>query len=234
MLIYENKDKDTKVSKIKKNEFLFIVPYDKPRKTKEKRKIFWVNFPWNKLKIIKKETEKEIRKITISAEYIQTLDELLKKQKTLEYDTVVTLFTELGNQIKTLENFGLITLPFTPKDILVVDNHFFIIEDGLNKKTTTKTVSIKQPQIITKMKQNKLIAPEIKEIDAIPAKIHMNSSYYNLASLAIYCLFKKHITNSDDPSEIEEVLQNIFETKLYWGLKRCLISNREKRQFLMI
>ena len=130
MLIYENKDKDTKVSKIKKNEFLFIVPYDKPRKTKEKRKIFWVNFPWNKLKIIKKETEKEIRKITISAEYIQTLDELLKKQKTLEYDTVVTLFTELGNQIKTLENFGLITLPFTLKDILVVDNHFFIIEDG--------------------------------------------------------------------------------------------------------
>ena len=73
MRIFENEDKDVFIEKLEKNKYLLKIPYNKDTKQGSKRKIFWTNFPWRNIKIIKMSSSKEeIRDVVIQSESIQT------------------------------------------------------------------------------------------------------------------------------------------------------------------
>ena len=134
MKIFQNKDKEVFIKKTGQNKYLINIPYDKITKTGQKRKVFWVNFPWWNLKILKKtDLNNGSREIIVQAETIQTLSEFLSKKKyNISYQIALQLFTDIGNQIKTLEQFSLYISPFDLNNIVVIGEHFFFLEDTSN------------------------------------------------------------------------------------------------------
>jgi|TARA_R110001592_G_scaffold93064_2_gene270511 hypothetical protein len=236
MRIFENEDKDVFIEKLEKNKYLLKIPYNKDTKQGSKRKIFWTNFPWRNIKIIKMSSSKEeIRDVVIQSESIQTLSEFLTRRKfNIGYKLALQLFTDIGNQLKTLEQFNIYLGPLDLKDIVVIDEHFFIMEDTKNIAvfSTKLRLQMNQMKMIKKWQQNKFSAPEITNIKSLPVDIPIQSSYYNIASLLVYSLFKKHIDLKKDNTD--EILENIKNTKLYWGIKRCLVAQPEERYFLII
>jgi hypothetical protein len=83
-------------------------------------------------------------------------------------------------------------------------------------------------------------SPEIIKITSIPASIPLETFYYSLASLVIYCLTNKYLFEGNDIKSEKEINEIISDTqfikfgKLYWFLERCLYLNpRERKCFLM-
>jgi len=237
MKIFESNDKDVFIKKIRKNRYLIQIPYNKTTKLGQKRKIFWDNFPWLNLKIVEKRSSKEeIRDIIIQSEVVQTLPDFLAgKNHNIGYQLGLQLFTDIGNQLKTLEQFNIYLSPLDLKDIVVIGEHFFIMNDSKNVVFFSDTIDIEtnKLKIIHKWQKNKFVGPEIKQIKSLPASISIRSSYYNIGALVVYALFKKYI-DTENLKNVESILENIKETKLYWALKRCLEPEAKKRYILII
>ena len=71
--------------------------------------------------------------------------------------------------------------------------------------------------------------PEIIKIKELPSKINYKCSYYSLGLLIGYCLFGSDILEKN----IEEILESISFTKLYFFLKRCF-DNLDERCLLFV
>jgi hypothetical protein len=241
MKIFQNKDKEVFIKKTGQNKYLINIPYDKITKTGQKRKVFWVNFPWWNLKILKKtDLNNGSREIIVQAETIQTLPEFLSKKKyNISYQFALQLFTDIGNQIKTLEQFSLYISPFDLNNIVVIGEHFFFMEDTSNINfLNSNTIKINPTQLtlIHSWQKNKFSSLEIRKIKSLPQIIPIKSSYFNLGALVVFCLFKKYINveSKKMEDEVETIIENIKETKLYWALKRCLEVKAENRFILLI
>lgn len=236
MRIFENADKDVFIEKMEKHKYLLKIPFNKETEQGSKRKIFWTNFPWHNIKIIKmSSTKDEVRDVIIKSESIQTLSEFLTRRNfNMGYKLALQLFTDIGNQLKTLEQFNIYLGPLDLKDIVVIGEHFFIMEDTKNISvfSTKLRLQMNQMKMIKKWTKNKFSAPEIVNIKSLPADISVKSSYYNIAALLVYSLFKKHIDLKKN--NVEDILENIKNTKLYWSIKRCLVVKPEERYFLII
>jgi len=222
------KSKETTIEKIGKEKYKIAYPYFGPTKK------FWTNFPWHQLKIIKKNEHGEgIRHKIFEATSVQTLPQFLAQEKVLTYEQAFRLLQMIGNFIKALERFAICIPSLKQEDIVVVDEKsFFLVEDANATKIWNDMIEIKDPSVLKKYQENKFIAPEIKKITSIPAKqILANVSYYNLAALTVLCLFKKYLENN---KQEDAVLNPIYQTKLYWALKRCLHKNAKRRFFLVI
>ena len=221
------KSKETTIEKVSKEKYKITYPYIGNTKK------FWTNFPWHKLKIVKKnEHDEGIRHQIFKATSVQTLPQFLAQEKALTYEQAFHLFEMIGNFIKTLERFAICIPSLAMKDILVVDEKsFFIVEDSNFKSIWNDEIEIKDPLVLKKYQKNKFIAPEIQKITSFPKKILANASYYNLAALTVFCLFKKYLENN---KQEDAVFNPIYQTKLYWALKRCLQKNAKRRFFLVI
>jgi hypothetical protein len=80
-------------------------------------------------------------------------------------------------------------------------------------------------------------SPELINLTVIPAIIPLQSFYYSLASLIVYCLTNKYLFEGNDvksDQEINAILSSIKFGKLYWFLERCLHSKPEERKCLLI
>jgi len=87
------------------------------------------------------------------------------------------------------------------------------------------------------------VAPEITSIVRIPARVHSSCFIYSLGALAVYVLFGKYIESdsnfdsdfvSNFVSNFDSVLKPIFQTKLYWMLRKALDVIPEKRVLLYL
>ena len=236
MKIFENNDKDVFIKKLEQNKYLIQIPYNKQTKQGQKRKIFWTNFPWHNLKIIKmSSTKDELRDVIVQSESVMTLSEFLTRKKhNIGYPLAMRLFTDVGNQLKTLEQFNIFIAPLSFEDIVIIGNHFFIMEDTKNIAVFSNKITLQmtQTKMVHEWKKNKFVGPEILKLKSLPADVSIKSSYYNIASLVIFVLFKKYVDHNKDT--LEEILQNIKNTKLYWALIRCLEENVNDRFFLII
>lgn len=75
---------------------------------------------------------------------------------------------------------------------------------------------------------NLFLSPEIKNIKQLPQEIHYKTVYYSLGTLSLFFyLDANHKT-------IQEALQCIEFTKLYWLIQRCLHSLPERRTILYL
>jgi len=69
-------------------------------------------------------------------------------------------------------------------------------------------------------------APEILALSVIPAAVSYKCFYYSLGALVTYCL------GLELGSDME--LEIIYNTKLYWLLKRIMVSEPNKRILLLV
>jgi len=222
VLIYE--DSEISIKKKKKNEFVMLIKnwdgdYNK----------FWDNFPVSLMKVVKIDAKsEETQEITIKAEKMEMLSDLIKRNKTMDYMDCLVLLKDIGNQIQSLEMFNM-GIPFLkPSDILVVDNrHYFIINTSRILMVSNKTLTINTPY-----KRSSFFTPELQELTGIPAKISWKSAYYSLASLVLTCLTGEFLLGNK--SSAGEILDKLYATKLYWALMRCLETEPKDRYYLII
>ena len=141
------------------------------------------------------------------------LREYLTKSKfKISYNDALQIFTNVSEQLKSLEQDKIVFSLSLDDIIKNPDDNWEITDNKFFKKGTTKiTINNKD-----------FLSPELE------AGGHTESSgWYSLASIIAYCLTGKR----DIENNFEE-LESIRETKLYWALKRIL--NNEKRAILLI
>ena len=221
-IVYE--DKHISIKKKKKQEYSFFF-----KTWNDDTKKFWINFPFSLMKIVSEQNnvEKNTKEYILRADKMDLLSTHMKN-KTLSYNTSMSLLHDIGNQLQTLEMFN-IGFPFLNlEDILMVDdNHFFIINTSRMLILKNKNMHIETPY-----KKSPFYSPEMQNITTIPAKIHWKSAYYSLASLVVFCLTGKHILNNKKTSS--EMLDAMYQTKLFWALERCLVEDAHNRYYLII
>jgi hypothetical protein len=66
-------------------------------------------------------------------------------------------------------------------------------------------------------------APEILALSVIPAAVSYKCFYYSLGALVIHCL----------GLGLDSDLEVIYDTKLYWLLKRIMVIEPNKRVLLL-
>jgi hypothetical protein len=220
VLIYN--DSQVSITKNKKEFIIYVKDWD------GKYKKFWVNFPLSLLKLVKRETKDNTKIYTVRADKIEMLDDLIKRNETLDYNSCMSLLYDIGNQIQSLEMFN-VGIPFLKlSDIMVVDSkHFFIVNTKRILPVSNKTITINTPY-----KRTSFFSPEMQNITGIPSTVNWKSAYYSLASMIVYCLTHEHILGNKLP--IGEILDKLYETKLYWALMRCLEPEPRDRYYLII
>ena len=221
-VIYETST--VKLEKVKDQEYRLTVQWEGPHKR------FWINFPFNLLKVIGKSSPSAVtgrRVFSIRAKSIQTLPQLISREKGfLSYEQSISFLSGVGNQIQALERFD-IGIPFVDEeDVLVVDDrNFFYVNDSRTIGITDGSIEITDPY-----KPNRFFSPEFRKIEGIPARISYRSAYYSLAALVTYSLTGK-VINGNIKSKL---LDPIYATKLFWALERCLEENPANRYYLII
>ena len=220
-IVYE--DSEVMIKKKNKKEFIFLI-----KNRDDEYKKFWVNFPFSLIKIVSTKQENKQKEYIMHVEKVEMLDDIMKRRKHISYTDSLTLLYDIGNQIQSLEMFNM-GIPFLKlSDILVIDNnHYFIINTSRILPINNNQITINQPY-----KRTPFFSPELQDLNGIPSKINWKSAYYSLASLIIYCLTNEHILGNKLSSG--EILDKIYETKLYWALERCLMDDPQDRYYLII
>jgi serine/threonine protein kinase len=79
--------------------------------------------------------------------------------------------------------------------------------------------------------------PEIMELTSLPSEINYKCSFYSLGVLVVLYLLNNFLLVGNEikrVDEIENILRPIYNTKIYWFIKRCLEENIDKRVLLLI
>ena len=220
-VVYE--DGELVIKKKNKKEFIFLI-----KNWDGEYKKFWVNFPFSLIKIISTKKEKDQKEYTMHINKAEMLDDLIKRHKNLSYIDCLTMLYDIGNQLQSLEMFNM-GMPFLKlSDIMVVnDRHFFIVNTSRVLPISNDRITINTPY-----KRTPFFSPELQNLNGIPAKLNWKTSYYSLASLVVYCLTGEHILGNKLSSG--EIMDKLYETKLFWALQRCLVVNPEDRYYLII
>ena len=81
-----------------------------------------------------------------------------------------------------------------------------------------------------------LFSPEMKCKTSLPYFITYKSGIYSLGKLVMFCLFccREKKMDFENDENMLAILSSIYETRVYWCLKRCLEKNLEERFFLFI
>jgi len=220
-VVYE--DGELVIKKKNKKEFIFLI-----KNWDGEYKKFWVNFPFSLIKIISTKKEKDQKEYTMHINKAEMLDDLIKRHKNLSYTDCLTMLYDIGNQLQSLEMFNM-GMPFLKlSDIMVVnDRHFFIVNTSRVLPISNNRITINTPY-----KRTPFFSPELQNLSGIPAKLNWKTAYYSLASLVVYCLTGEHILGNKLSSG--EIMDKLYETKLFWALQRCLVVDPEDRYYLII
>jgi hypothetical protein len=79
--------------------------------------------------------------------------------------------------------------------------------------------------------------PEIFELKVLPTKINYKCIYYSLGSLIVFSLLNSYLLVANElktSEEIDFIIQPIYNTKIYWFIKRSLEQDINKRRLLLI
>ena len=218
-VVYQNNQ--TKLEKKNKDTWVLTVNWEGDTKK------FWINFPYNLLKITKQDKVGDDKKFTIKATSIKPLSVFLKENKNrLSYDNSIDMLFDIGNQLQSLERFYM-GVPFIDiKDIIVVnEKHYFYLNDEKVLDIKNGKLDIDEPY-----KKSLYFSPELKKMRTLPGKISYKSSFYSLASLVIFCMLNTNITEDNK----DYVLAPIYTSKLYWAVLRMLEKNPNDRFYLII
>lgn len=205
----------------KKNTFSFIL------KNKEFQNYFDEIKSFTKVNVERKVA------FQFNALQVLTLSQLLKSEKELSYLMCKSIFVDISQQIKLLEEIGYGYLSIHPDDLIFIqtdnENFSFIflnLDDYYN-------VEKNMLKITKPYSKHSYFSPQIKNITQIPIDINYSQNiFYSLAMVICNCLGK--IDPNDKYIDYQKNLDCILETKLYWALLRCLKDKPSDRFCLFI
>ena len=167
----------------------------------------------------------ETSSIYFCAENITPLKDLIKNNS-LSHNKCIKLIYDLTNQILYLKKLGYSFYGFDLNDILVVDELFMFCSTQYVLPLVNESIIFYSP-----IKQAYFSNPELYNLTTLPSEISYKCCYYSLGTLVIYCLLNAYINRSE---QIEKVIEPLYNTKIYWFIKRCLDSDITKRELLLI
>jgi hypothetical protein len=167
----------------------------------------------------------ETSSIYFCAENIKPLKDLIKNNS-LSHNKCIKLIYDLTNQILYLKKLGYSFYGFDINDILVVDELFMFCSAEYVVPLVNESIIFYSP-----IKQAYFSNPELYNLTTLPSEISYKCCYYSLGTLVIYCLLNAYIKRIE---EIEQVIEPLYNTKIYWFMKRCLDSDINKRELLLI
>ena len=167
----------------------------------------------------------ETSSIYFCAENVTPLKDLIKNNS-LSHNKCIKLIYDLTNQILYLKKLGYSFYGFDINDILVVDELFMFGSAEYVVPLVNDSIIFYSP-----IKQAYFSNPELYNLTTLPSEISYKCCYYSLGTLVIYCLLNAYINRSE---QIEKVIEPLYNTKIYWFIKRCLDSDINKRELLLI
>jgi hypothetical protein len=167
----------------------------------------------------------ETSSIYFCAENITPLKDLIKNNS-LSHNKCIKLIYDLTNQILYLKKLGYSFYGFDINDILVVDELFMFCSAEYVVPLVNELIIFYSP-----IKQAYFSNPELYNLTTLPSEISYKCCYYSLGTLVVYCLLNAYINKIE---EIEKVIEPLYNTKIYWFIKRCLDPDINKRELLLI
>lgn len=169
--------------------------------------------------------------IKIIGSETKTLENYLDKHKFMDYDLVEEMIVYLGSQLGILHKHSLGFLVFNLKHISVLDDKYFIFNsfNDLCKLDSNENLMCNFPIDIQKNEKNRnniFIAPELKNNVILPIITNISSSYY---SFGLLCVRSLGISDVGDLN-----LDAIYNSRIYYFLKRCLENDPNKRYFIYL
>ena len=169
-----------------------------------------------------------------SAEYVFSFKEYLLKEHTPhKYRTCTKMIDDLTRQMISLKQLGYSFYGFDIQDILTIDEHFIFCSTRHILPLT------EEDNILFYVPPHKpyFSNPELNQLTSLPSEINHKCSYYSLGVLTVFYLLNNYLLVANEiktQEEIDGVLKPIYNTKVYWFIKRCLADKVDERVMLLI
>jgi hypothetical protein len=152
---------------------------------------------------------------------VQQLDSFLTTINGIneKHDLIIHLLWCLNKQQSALKKLGYGIYNFNLRDIVVVNDHFFF----LNNSDFIKEIKNHSLLFFSPLRLTLFNCPMLNRIRTLPAKSNVNCFNYSLGSLAFFILTDKKY---EPEMNIAKELICIYKTKLYWTILRCLENKR--------
>lgn len=176
----------------------------------------------------------ETNSIFFSAENVIPFKKYIlnKKEKKLSHGECIKLIDDLSKQILYLNKLDLGFYGFDIGDILTIDKTFIICSTQfllpLDNNSIIFTSPIKHPYFSN---------PELFELTSLPAEINYKCCYYSLGLLVVFSLLNIYLLVGNElktSDEVNKIIEPLYNTKIYWFLKRCLDDNINNRKLLLV
>ena len=155
--------------------------------------------------------------IIIDTDFGESLETRFKK-KPLSYYEALRLSMCMGMHLAALIPLNKSVLFFSTKTIYIIDEDWYILLDP----AIVSIISDNTVMQTTPIDLNEELAPEVKNNSSLPFKTNISCAYYSLASLVVKML------------DINNDLDRLAGSKLYYFLERCFVNDPSKRFFLFI
>lgn len=176
----------------------------------------------------------ETNTIFFSAENVKPFKQYLLEQtnKQLSHLTCIKLIDNLSKHLYILKELGFGFYGFDINDILTIDNTFIFCSTQymlpLYNENFIFTSPIKHPYFSS---------PELFELTSLPFEINYKCCYYSLGALVLFSLLNVYLLVGNElktSEEINKILEPLYNTKIYWFLKRCLDDEINNRKLLLV
>ena len=168
------------------------------------------------------------------ADRVEGLEEYIERQGgRLSYSAACLLLVALHSQYDMLLSKGKMIPFYSLKDIIVVDDIFMYANPS-------KLLEFSQFRAVVNVPYNRhsrgsFYPPEIWNRRTIPYYVTPHATLFSMAYMITVCLFGDLPVNCDwEESHWAKRLDQIYSTKMYWCLLRCLYTEPEKRRFIII
>lgn len=178
--------------------------------------------------------DNETNTIIFSAENVKPFKEYLLEQRNqkISHLTCIKIIDDLTKQILFLKKIGYGFYGFDINDILTIDNTFIFCSTQymlpLNNDSFIFTSPIKHPYFSN---------PELFKLTSLPFEINYKCCYYSLGLLVVFSLLNIYLLVGNELKNYEEIgkiLDPLYNTKIYWFLKRCFDDDINNRKLLLV
>jgi|LakMenEpi03Aug12_release.lakeMendotaPanAssembly.Ray.scaffolds.fasta_scaffold900611_1 hypothetical protein len=176
----------------------------------------------------------ETNSIFFSAENVTTFKKYIldKKNNRLSHVECIKLIDDLSKQILYLNTKGLGFYGFDISDILTIDNTFIFCSTECLLQLNNESIIFTSP-----IKYIYFSNPEILKLTSLPHEINYKCCYYSLGSLVVFSLLNTNLLVGNElksSEEIDKIIMPLYNTKIYWFLKRCLNDDINNRKLLLV
>ncbi len=155
--------------------------------------------------------------INIETKFGMNIETYLKTNS-LSYYQALRIAMCMGINLASLVTLNKSILFFSTQNIYIIDDDWYIVMDP----PFVSIVSDNTISLTTPISLKGELAPELENISSLPFKTNISCAYYSLASLIVKIL------------DIDNDLDRLADSKLYFFLKRCFVKDPSKRYFLFI